>query len=197
MKRALIRCLITFSLGKCKTIVDVDGFQQQRDLIIFIRNILLSCNFYILLYNATGLSYNMSEIPCQNSLFFKIYIEDNLWVEPMRQVGKELTKTPTCCNILEEHSYSRPLEDNIFNETSVGESIEIDPEVCLDWRKGRRVAELSLLADKIFCVMCQARLHLCDTINETKQGLGSILKIKCAISVCNATNNHCRKQESR
>ena len=130
----------------------------------------------------------MSEIPRQGGRFFKVDSEDNLRAERMRQVGKERSKA-AIYNVLEEHSYSRPLVESILNETSVGESITIDPEVCFDWRKGRRVVELSVLADKMFCVMCQTRLHLCDTINETKHGLGSILKIKCTNSVCNATNS--------
>ena len=47
----------------------------------------------------------------------------------MKQVGKAQTQTPSCYNILEEHFYSGPLKELIVNETSVGENIEIDPEV--------------------------------------------------------------------
>ena len=105
----------------------------------------------------------------------------------MKQTGKQRVKTETpSFDILEEHSYSRRLDKVFIDETRVGENIEIDPEFFDAWRNGRRVVELSVLADKMFCIMCQMRLHLCDTVGETKHGLGSILMIKCTNSSCNA-----------
>ena len=86
---------------------------------------------------------------------FNTYSQGNCRAERMKQVGKARTGTPSCYNILEEYSYSGSLEELIVNETSVVEDIKIDPEVCLNWRKGRRVVELSILADKMFCKMCQ------------------------------------------
>ena len=190
--KELISCIVYFFLwevsddSSCRPLSTTKRFNTFVGFICLfcIGNIFLSCDFYILLYNATGLPYKMSKYLRQGrqswgreDVFFKIYSEDNLQTKRMRQVGKEQINTPICYNILEEQSYSRPLKDVMFNETSVGESIKIDPEVCLDWRKGRRVVELSLLADTMFCVMCLTRLHLCDTINETKQGTGSVLKL--------------------
>ena len=70
----------------------------------------------------------------------------------------------------------------------VWEEVLKSTQMCLDWRKGRRVVELSLLADTMFCVMCRTRLHLCDTINETKQGTGSVLKLNVQ-TLCAMPNN--------
>ena len=48
--------------------------------------------------------------------------------------------------------------------------------------------ELSVLAEKLFCTMCNTRLHFADTLDETKQGLCSLLTIQCTNSACKAWN---------
>ena len=56
-----------------------------------------------------------------------------------------------------------------------------DPEVSLSkWTIGRRIVELGILADGLkSCNPCKKHLMLENCIDETVNGLGSILYIKC------------------
>ena len=56
---------------------------------------------------------------------------------------------------------------------------EIDHEISADWKWGRQVVQLSVLAEKMYCTICNTRLHFADIVDETLQGLGSLLTIKC------------------
>ena len=49
------------------------------------------------------------------------------------------------------------------------------------WRDGRRIVELGYLADqlKAGCSKCKNPLNIINTMDETTQGLGSILYIQC------------------
>lgn len=49
------------------------------------------------------------------------------------------------------------------------------------WRDGRRIVELGFLADqlKAGCSECKKTLNIINTVDETTQGLGSILYIQC------------------
>ena len=49
------------------------------------------------------------------------------------------------------------------------------------WRDGRRIVELGYLADqlKAGCSECKNTLNIINTVDETTQGLGSILYIQC------------------
>ena len=49
------------------------------------------------------------------------------------------------------------------------------------WRDGRRIVELGYLADqlKAGCSECKNPLNIINTMDETTQGLGSILYIQC------------------
>ena len=48
-------------------------------------------------------------------------------------------------------------------------------------RDGRRIVELGYLADqlKVGCSECKNTLNIINTVDETTQGLGSILYIQC------------------
>ena len=49
------------------------------------------------------------------------------------------------------------------------------------WREGRRIVELGFLADqlKAGCLEYKNTLNIINTVDETTQGLGSILYIQC------------------
>lgn len=97
----------------------------------------------------------------------------------MSKVGKlRSRKTPETYDVLDEHFYSRHPHIVLMDDTSIGQNCEIDPQLSDDWKKGRRVVELSVLAEKMFCTMCNTRLHFADTLDETKQGLCSLLTIQ-------------------
>ena len=61
-----------------------------------------------------------------------------------------------------------------------------DPLVDMSWQTGRRVVELSVLADNMYCDVCKSPLHLSNTIRERRLGLGSTLHIKCSSVLCTA-----------
>jgi hypothetical protein len=54
-------------------------------------------------------------------------------------------------------------------------------EKLFSWREGRRVVELGYLAEQLQkgCKECEEGLALNNIVEETKQGLGSILYIQC------------------
>jgi len=57
------------------------------------------------------------------------------------------------------------------------------------WRYGRRVVELSVLADGLkACRLCSQPLHLADCVGETRYGLSGYLKVKCMYSECGLMN---------
>ena len=50
----------------------------------------------------------------------------------------------------------------------------------LVWREGRRIVQLGVLAEHLeHCTGCSQHLHLADCVEETQQGLGSLLHIPC------------------
>ncbi|CAC5422632.1 unnamed protein product [Mytilus coruscus] len=54
-----------------------------------------------------------------------------------------------------------------------------------NWQVGRRIVELGVLAEKMYCCRCNVPLHLHDTLHERTTGFGSYLQIIC-------TNQECR-----
>lgn len=68
-------------------------------------------------------------------------------------------------------------------ETSDGKELpEQTPERAkYFWRHGRRIVELGYLADQleVGCSECKNTLNIINTVDETTQGLGSILYIQC------------------
>ena len=73
----------------------------------------------------------------------------------MTKAGKLRSKTPKAYDVPEEHSYSRHPDTDFMNETSTGQTCEIDPQLSDDWKKGTHVVERSVLAEKCFaqCVI--------------------------------------------
>jgi len=63
-------------------------------------------------------------------------------------------------------------------KTSTPASVE---ETKLSWKEGRRIVELGVLAEQLRsgCEDCKTPLFLHDVVDETKQGLGSILYVQC------------------
>ncbi|XP_062614363.1 uncharacterized protein LOC134276103 [Saccostrea cucullata] len=56
----------------------------------------------------------------------------------------------------------------------------IDNDKAYDWRVGRRIVELNVLADGLrACQLCQSPLQLHNCVNEKKFGISQILQIKC------------------
>lgn len=56
-----------------------------------------------------------------------------------------------------------------------------------DWRQGRRIVELGLIADQLrSCVDCGGRIFLDNIVSEKRQGLGSILYIECSCGMLNS-----------
>ena len=78
----------------------------------------------------------------------------------------------------------------LYEATGLGAELDIDScDTCnsvpdLSWRSGRRIVELGLLADKMFCVSCNVPLHLKDTTGERRGGFGSTLFILCTNPCC-------------
>lgn len=64
----------------------------------------------------------------------------------------------------------------VEHETS-DEQIPVPEHKKYCWRDGRRIVELGYLADqlKAGCSECKNPLNIINTMNETTQGLGSIL----------------------
>ena len=57
----------------------------------------------------------------------------------------------------------------------------------IKWSQGRRVVDLKQLAkDFNNCKHCSNQLNLLDTVKETRDGLGSVLHVKC--DVCATIN---------
>ena len=57
----------------------------------------------------------------------------------------------------------------------------------ITWNQGRRVVDLKQLAkDLNNCTSCSYQLNLLDTVKETRDGLGSVLYVKC--DVCGTVN---------
>ncbi|CAC5388974.1 unnamed protein product [Mytilus coruscus] len=54
-----------------------------------------------------------------------------------------------------------------------------------NWQVGRRIVELGVLAEKMYCCRCNVPLYLHDTLHERTTGFGSYLQIIC-------TNQECR-----
>jgi len=59
---------------------------------------------------------------------------------------------------------------------------------------GRRVVELQLLADGLWCPTCQVTLSLKDTEREELRGLASVFFVRC--SKCNVIHEVCTSKSS-
>lgn len=70
-----------------------------------------------------------------------------------------------------------------LNITNNGSQVE-------NWRQGRRVVELGVLADGLSgCKLCGIPLHLSHAQGIITYGLSAILKVPCSNTQCMAMNN--------
>ncbi|XP_063438315.1 uncharacterized protein LOC134719240 [Mytilus trossulus] len=83
-----------------------------------------------------------------------------------------------------DHTYVKHNYIDIGAEEEVEDEIE-GMVIDNDWQVGRRIVELGVLAEKMYCCRCNVPLHLHDTIHERTTGFGSYLHIMC-------TNQECR-----
>ncbi|CAG2212348.1 unnamed protein product [Mytilus edulis] len=93
---------------------------------------------------------------------------------------------------LEDHSYSTQQNTTMF---PIGVDHEEEVQVpnsrsFTQWREGRRVVELGILADGLRgCAKCGLPLQLGHTTSILTCGLSAILKIPCSNTVCRHVNN--------
>ena len=76
-------------------------------------------------------------------------------------------------------------DENAVNDDNVATEVEVEGGL-EDWRIGRRIVELDVLAKNMFCNQCSMPLLLSNTVSEQRCGLGSILQICCQNGICNA-----------
>ena len=78
----------------------------------------------------------------------------------------------------------------VTNEATNDESDSPGSDSNIQWSDGRRVVDLKELAKGLnSCKKCTHQLNLLDTVKESREGLGSVLHVKC--DVC-ATINEVR-----
>ncbi|VDI64025.1 Hypothetical predicted protein [Mytilus galloprovincialis] len=115
----------------------------------------------------------------------------------LQAIRKGQLRRTFCRNLELDHPYasnfrkphSTPDISNVIHEEIVdADFINITPDTD-EWRKGRRVIELGVLADNLDCKLCGLPLHLKHAVKINDCGLGSILKIMCMNRNCNHLNN--------
>lgn len=103
--------------------------------------------------------------------------------DPLPPVQKHMVETcDTDCDIPVhiDHDYYGIQEEVIVCSDEVDEDSFVPDENTYDWRVGRRIVELGMLADGLrACKLCQFPLQLHNCISEKKFGLSHILNIKC------------------
>ena len=71
-------------------------------------------------------------------------------------------------------------------ENKKEEAVEVNTKN-MEWREGRRIVELGLLADQLdACTVCSIPLKLSSCFKEQRYGLGSLLHILC--NACDSVN---------
>lgn len=103
--------------------------------------------------------------------------------DPLPPAQKHMDETcDTDCDIPVhiDHGYYGIQEEVIVCGDEVDEDSFVPDENTYDWRVGRRIVELGILADGLrACKLCQFSLQLHNCISEKKFGLSHILNIKC------------------
>ena len=98
------------------------------------------------------------------------YFHRLLNMERLRQAGRFITKSKLSWrqNVLKSHK-KLPVDppDELPSEP---------PKYSLE---GRRVVELNVLSEGLWCPMCQLCLSLKNTVGEEIRGLASVLRVKC------------------
>ncbi|XP_071168369.1 uncharacterized protein [Mytilus edulis] len=112
----------------------------------------------------------------------------------LKAIRKGQLRRTFCRNLELDHPFASnfrttPDISNVIHEEVIDEDdINITPDTD-EWRKGRRVIELGVLADNLDCKLCGLPLHLKHAVKINECGLGSILKIMCMNRNCNHLNN--------
>lgn len=102
---------------------------------------------------------------------------------------------------LHDHTYCKHDENSVFFEDQryICATYTIDTREdnsTNEWRSGRRVVELDVLAKLMYCVVCRTPLHLSNTEGEKRYGLASTLYIRCMN--CHVLNDvHTGKKSQR
>lgn len=114
----------------------------------------------------------------------------------MSETGKKRRKHLPQLNSIErpvlenlQHSPHSPEEASILfvsvDETKdIDETIQdidenIDNNGHVNYMEGRRIVELSVLAEQMWCVCCKEALSLENIEQERRRGLASILQVRC------------------
>jgi hypothetical protein len=68
-----------------------------------------------------------------------------------------------------EHSDAMPIVDDIAtNMTVSSNATETEQTRAILWNEGRRIVELELIAEQLYCNSCHAPLHLKDIFGELR-----------------------------
>jgi hypothetical protein len=68
-----------------------------------------------------------------------------------------------------EHGDAMPIVDDIASNVTVSSSAtETEQTRAILWNEGRRVVELELLAEQLYCNSCNAPLHMQDIVGEMR-----------------------------
>ncbi|XP_021339772.1 uncharacterized protein LOC110440988 [Mizuhopecten yessoensis] len=111
---------------------------------------------------------------------------------------KQLKAKESKSNSLVSHPVDEPTKEDhnydvntgsVLSDLELGASCTVDPARDDSWKTGRRIVELHSLAQQMYCISCDSRLHLSDIESERRYGLGSILFIRCQNSVCSSLND--------
>ncbi|CAC5378289.1 unnamed protein product [Mytilus coruscus] len=115
-----------------------------------------------------------------------------VFMKDIKQLQQHVNNTDTDAWDAEDHSYSRQQNTTMF---PIGVDHEEEVQVLnsrnfTQWREGRRVVELGILADGLrACAKCGLPLQLGHTTSILTCGLSAILKIPCSNTVCSHVNN--------
>ncbi|CAC5370270.1 unnamed protein product [Mytilus coruscus] len=82
-----------------------------------------------------------------------------------------------------DHTYVKHNYVDIGAEEEVEDEIE-GMMIDSNWQVGRRIVELGVLAEKMYCCRCNVPLHLHNTLHERTTGFGSYLQIICTNQKC-------------
>ena len=89
-----------------------------------------------------------------------------------------------------EANIRRKIRDDLNSNKNVtgrlSSTAESGKKFKIKWNDGRRIVELDVLSKNLICYDCGKALNLCNTEDETRYGLASILYIACECGVTNS-----------
>ncbi|XP_024941318.1 uncharacterized protein LOC112494426 [Cephus cinctus] len=88
---------------------------------------------------------------------------------------QRLARSKNCENVNETKKATSEIDANSKFESQEDQNDATQSE----FTEGRRVVELSVLAEQLWCVSCKEVLSLQYIEKETRRGLGSILLVRC------------------